>query len=52
LITKSNLDYVKQRNWEWYDIFSWLCILQGVDIKPKYQIDDPALLAKYQLALI
>ena len=52
LVTKSNLDYIKQTNWEWYDIFSWLCILQGLNITPKHKIDNPALLAKYQLMSI
>jgi len=52
LIVENDFDNIKQNKWQWYDVFSWLCIVQGLDIKPKYRIDDPALLAKYQLALI
>ena len=52
LVQKSNLSYVTENNWQWYDLFSWCCILQGVDIKPNSKIDDPALLAKYQLATV
>ncbi len=52
LVQKSNLSYVTENKWQWYDLFSWCCILQGVDIKPNSKIDDPALLAKYQLATV
>ena len=52
LVQKSNLSYVTENNWQWYDLFSWCCILQGIDVKPNSKIDDPALLAKYQLATV
>ena len=52
LVQKSNLAFVTDNDWQWYDLFSWCCILQGVDVKPNIKLDDPALLAKYQLASI
>ena len=52
LIVENDFDYIKQNKWQWYDVFSWLCIVQGLNITPKHEIDNPALLAKYQLMSI
>ena len=47
LILKNNFNYIKEKGWNWYDNYSWCCILDGVGVKPKAVIDDAALMAQY-----